>query len=56
MPFPIGPGERDRWLLYMATAVEELTEPGEIRDMLMGYFVPAADAMRTDGFQQTQPG
>ncbi|MEI7548726.1 MAG: globin, partial [Actinomycetota bacterium] len=47
MPFAIGPGERDRWLVCMAAAVEELTPPGEIRDMLMGYFVPTAEAMRT---------
>lgn len=53
MPFPIGVAERDRWLVCMAAAVEELTQPGEIRDLLMGYFVPAADAMRNDGFHQT---
>lgn len=56
MPFPIGPDERDRWLVCMAAAVEELTQPGDIRDLLMGYFVPAAEAMRTDGFHQTQKG
>ena len=54
MPFPIGPDARDRWLVCMAAAMEELTQPGEIRDLLMGYFVPAADAMRTDGLHQTQ--
>lgn len=52
MPFPIGPDERDRWLVCMAAALEELTEPGDIRDVLIGYFVPAADAMRNDGIQQ----
>ncbi|MSX94105.1 MAG: globin, partial [Actinobacteria bacterium] len=41
MPFPIGEAERDRWLVCIAAAVEELTEPGEIRELLMGYFVPA---------------
>ncbi len=55
MPFPIGEAERDRWLVCIAAAVEELTEPGEIRELLMGYFVPAADAMRNEGFQQTRP-
>ena len=47
-PFAIGPAERDHWLLHMAAAVERLTPPGEIRDMLMGYFVPAAEHMRND--------
>ncbi|MEY4175471.1 MAG: hypothetical protein RI900_2636 [Actinomycetota bacterium] len=48
MPFRIGPTERDHWLLHMAAAVERCTEPGEIRDMLMGYFVPAAEHLRND--------
>jgi hemoglobin len=48
MPFPIGSAERDHWLLHMAAAVERTTEPGEVRDALMNYFVPAAEAMRND--------
>jgi hemoglobin len=48
MPFSIGPTERDHWLLHMAAAVERCTEPGEIRDMLMEYFVPAAEHLRND--------
>ena len=48
-PFAIGAAERDHWLLHMAAAVERCTPPGEIRDMLMGYFVPAAEHMRNDG-------
>ena len=44
-----GAAERDHWLLHMAAAVERCTPPGEIRDMLMGYFVPAAEHMRNDG-------
>jgi hemoglobin len=47
-PFHVGPLERDHWLVHMAAAVERCTPPGEIRDMLMGYFVPAADHMRND--------
>ena len=47
-PFAIGPAERDHWLVCMAAAVERCTEPGEIRDMLMGYFVTAAEHMRND--------
>ena len=56
MRLTIGHDARDRWLVCMAAALEELTEPGEIRDMLIGYFVPAADAMRNDGIQRTTPG
>lgn len=48
MPFRIGATERDHWLLHMAAAVERCTEPGEIRDRLMGYFVPAAEHLRND--------
>lgn len=48
MPFHVGPTERDHWLLHMAAAVERCTEPGEVRDMLMGYFVPAAEHLRND--------
>jgi hemoglobin len=48
-PFHVGATERDHWLLHMAAAVERCTPPGEIRDMLMGYFVPAAEHLRNDG-------
>jgi len=48
MPFPIDTAARDHWLLHMAAAVERTTEPGEVRDALMNYFVPAAEAMRND--------
>lgn len=48
MPFHIGPTERDHWLLHMAAAVERVTEPGSVRDVLMAYFVPAAEHLRND--------
>lgn len=48
MPFHVGPAERDHWLLHMAAAVEQVTEPGPIRDALMNYFVPAAEHLRND--------
>ncbi len=48
MPFHVGATERDHWLLHMAAAVERCTEPGEIRDSLLGYFVTAAEHMRND--------
>lgn len=49
MPFSIGPDERDRWLQHMAAAVESVTDHPQIRQILMGYFVPAADMLRNDG-------
>jgi hemoglobin len=54
MRFPIGAGERDRWLHHMTTAVEtvtaELPSPADtdVRDALLGYFVPAAEQLRND--------
>lgn len=47
-PFHVGATERDHWLLHMAAAVEAVTQPGDIRDALMGYFVPAAEHLRND--------
>mgnify|MGYP003352209008 CR=1 FL=1 len=49
MPFRIGATERDRWLLHMAAAVERTAEHHQLRQILMGYFVPAADHLRNDG-------
>jgi len=48
MPFHIGVAERDRWLLHMAAAVERTAPTPEIRDRLIGYFVPAAEHLRND--------
>jgi hemoglobin len=56
MPFPIDAAARDHWLLHMAAAVERTTEPGDVRDALMNYFVPAADAMRNDAGPGLQIG
>ncbi len=51
-PFNVGPLERDRWLLHMAAAVEqmcgELPDGTAIGEELMGYFVPAAEHLRND--------
>jgi hemoglobin len=49
-PFPVGPLQRDRWLVHMAAAVESHTEPGEVRDKLMAYFTDTA------GFLMNRPG
>ena len=48
MPFRIGPAERDRWLLHMGAAVEQVTDSASIRTTLMNYFVPAAEQLRND--------
>lgn len=44
-PFVITTKERDTWLRYMATALDELGLPAEYRDVMWAYFDRAADAM-----------
>ena len=56
MPFHVGAAERDHWLSHMAAAVERCTEDGEVRDRLMGYFVPAAEHLRNDAGPGLQLG
>lgn len=48
MPFHIGPLERDRWLIHMATAIEATTDDPDLRAELTAYFVPAAEHLRND--------
>jgi hemoglobin len=52
MPFHVGPLERDRWLVHMAAAVEQVCAeravPEVVADELMAYFVPAAEHLRND--------
>jgi len=52
MPFRVGPLERDRWLHHMAHAVDVATDGREdaidLQQMLLGYFVPAAEHLRND--------
>lgn len=52
LPFHVGPLERDRWLVHMASAVERACDAPEIPDgvagELMAYFVPVAEHMRND--------
>ncbi|HEY4331531.1 MAG TPA: globin, partial [Ilumatobacteraceae bacterium] len=47
-PFPVGPLQRDHWLLHMSNAVEASGAPAEIRAQLNNYFVTAAEHMRND--------
>lgn len=44
-PFPVGPRQRDRWLVHMTNAVEANTPEGETRDALLRYFNMAAEQM-----------
>jgi hemoglobin len=52
MPFHVGPLERDRWLVHMAAAVEQVCAdqaiPEGTDEELMAYFVPAAEHLRND--------
>lgn len=48
MPFRIGNLERDRWLVHMLTAVNELVADDEIRSAMTEYFVKAAEHLRND--------
>jgi hemoglobin len=45
-PFGIGPDERDRWLVHMRAAIDELAPASDIADELEGYIAMAAEAMR----------
>ena len=45
-PFVIGPAERDRWLLHMRAAIQELAPPPDVADELERYIAMAAEAMR----------
>ena len=45
-PFGIGPVERDRWLLHMRAAIQELAPPPDVADELERYIAMAAEAMR----------
>jgi hemoglobin len=46
VPFAIGPLERDRWLVHMRAAIDEMAPPGDIANALERYVTTAAEAMR----------
>ena len=48
LPFPVGPLQRDRWLVHMAAAVDAATTDDAVRDELITYFVRAAEHLRND--------
>lgn len=46
MPFRIGIAERDRWVLLMGEATEEVVADVGVRDALMEFFAQVADFLR----------
>ncbi|NBY45382.1 MAG: globin [Acidimicrobiia bacterium] len=48
MPFRIGNLERDRWLVHMLSAVNELVTDDSLRATMTEYFVKAAEHLRND--------
>jgi hemoglobin len=48
MPFRIGNLERDRWLVHMLSAVNELVTDDGLRATMTEYFVKAAEHLRND--------
>jgi hemoglobin len=46
--FPIGPLQRDRWLVHMRAAVESCTDDPTVTEELLGYFTRTAEHMRND--------
>lgn len=45
-PYPIGPDERDQWLLCMNEALERIDASDELKQMLKGPMFQIADAVR----------
>jgi hemoglobin len=45
VPFRIGPEERDRWLLHMRTALDEIALPDALDAQLWDYLVMAAHSL-----------
>ena len=46
LPFQIGAAERDRWLLLMGAAMDEVGTPPVAREFLDPFFAQVADFMR----------
>lgn len=47
-PFPVGPLQRDRWMLHMTHAVKTSGATEAIQATLLDYFVRAAEHLRND--------
>ncbi|MDA8092549.1 MAG: group II truncated hemoglobin [Betaproteobacteria bacterium] len=49
LPFPIGPAEREEWLMCMRAAMEETIADGELRAQLYAAILPLAMHMLNQG-------
>jgi len=49
LPFPVGEGERDVWMLCMGRALDETALDPLVREQLKGAFFRTADHMRNRG-------
>jgi len=47
-PYPVGPLQRDHWLLHMTNAVRSSGADDAVQDALLDYFVKAAEHLRND--------
>ncbi len=47
-PFPVGPLQRDRWMLHMTNAVRSTGVEAPVQATLLDYFVRAAEHLRND--------
>src|ERR1700712_1919507 len=47
-PYPVGPLQRDHWLMHMMHAIEVSGLDQAARQTLIEYFVPAAEHLRND--------
>ncbi len=48
LPYPVGPLQRDRWLVHMTAAVEASDASDELQQELLAYFLRAAEHLRND--------
>jgi hemoglobin len=55
MPYPVGPAQRDRWMVHMTAALDASDAPPAIRDEMLAYFERAADHLRNDPRPGTLP-
>lgn len=56
MPFPIGPKERDEWLMCMRLAMDEVIGDAELREQIYQAMLPIASHMMNTGEQAGQCG
>jgi hemoglobin len=55
MPYPVGPAQRDRWMVHMTAALEASDAPPAVKDEMLAYFGRAADHLRNDPRPGTLP-